>query len=110
MISKARGNHRPTISHRPNYDSWPDVAAPGPKAKCNRSSRCEFPSAQRLKISNLLSASYSSPFAWALRRLGFVQGVVDRHLVGRPDFAAGDMRPPETPDRRETLVRLHDCL
>src|SRR5260370_7273512 len=43
----------------------------------------------------------------ALRRIGLFR-IVDRHLVGRPDLAPGDMRAPEPADRLELLVCLDD--
>jgi hypothetical protein len=47
--------------------------------------------------------------AGALRRVALLR-IVDRHLVGRPDLAAGDMRPPKPADGLQPLVGLDDRL
>jgi DTW domain-containing protein len=47
--------------------------------------------------------------ALALSRVGLL-GIVDRHLVGRPDLATGNVRAPQAADRREALIGLDDGL
>jgi len=48
--------------------------------------------------------------AGALRRLGLVRGIVDRHLVRRPYFAARDMRAPQPAHSPQPFVCLDDSL
>src|SRR5439155_7012304 len=47
--------------------------------------------------------------AFALCGLGGFR-IVSRHLIGRPDFAAGDVRAAQPADRREALVGPDDRL
>src|SRR5271166_6915755 len=45
-----------------------------------------------------------------LRRLGLLRCIVDRHLVRRPDLAAGNVRAPETGNGGQTFVGFDDGL
>ena len=62
------------------------------------------PDARALAIADVIVVG-DEPFA--LGRFARFR-IVDRHRVGRPDLATGDVRAPQAADGRHTLIGLDD--